>query len=77
MNRRTIVVINFVLFLAGWTLVFRLGADDVLPAGFWKILVLILLLDVIQSLFLAFRFLKQPRLAEALLFFTGGMLLLA
>lgn len=77
MTENRIILINFVQFLIGWTIIFRLGADEVLPDGFWKIIVLILILDLLQCLFLKFVYLKRPSLLLAAFVFSFGMALTA
>ena len=76
MSNKLIIALNFGLFAIGWTIVFRLGADQELPAGFWKIIALILALDVLQCLFLKLVYLRHPRFLLALVVFTLGMLIL-
>ena len=74
MSNKLIITLNFCLFAIGCTIVFRLGADRQLPAGFWKIIALILVLDVLQCLFLKLVYLRHPRFLLALVVFTLGML---
>lgn len=47
-NYKKIVFIESLLFIVGWTIIFLLGADFPPPEGFWKIIMLVVILDLIQ-----------------------------
>lgn len=57
-----VAVIEFILFFVIWSVIFRLGADPLLPSGFWKILLLIVILDCFE--FIYFLILLAPRIAH-------------
>jgi membrane protease YdiL (CAAX protease family) len=76
MSNKLIIALNFGLFAIGWVVVSRLGTDQELPAGFWKIIALILVLDILQCLFLKLVYLRHPRFLLALVVFTPEMLVL-
>lgn len=82
MENRKIMWINTVLFFVGWTFIMLSGADFPPPTGFYKIVLLILILDFIQFQYLRYFLprLRQRRkrlFAQNLLFFGMGSVIVA
>lgn len=51
---RKLMILESTLFFVVWTIIFLLGADFPPPVGFWIIVAVILILDIIQLLYLRF-----------------------
>ncbi|MDY5112867.1 MAG: hypothetical protein SPE66_04050 [Bilifractor sp.] len=76
---RWILVIEFVVFFFGWTAILMAGADFPPPKGFYRLVILIAVLDIIQTLYLkwlAKRLIKgRTFLLNELFFCTAGTIL--
>lgn len=82
-KRKKIIRVNFLMFLIGWLIVFLLGADFPPPIGFIWLVLLIIVLDIIQSFYLKNYFLmhiennKNTKLffMNALYYLAGGLII--
>ena len=82
-KRKKIIYLNSVMFLIGWVIIFLLGADFPPPIGFMGVVLLIIILDYIQYLYLKKYFLEsimhqkpiKSFLMNLLFYFIGGFLL--
>lgn len=82
MSKYKIAYINFIVFFIGWVTIFLLGADFPPPMGFIWIVLLILILDVIQSYYLRVFFNKtrdseqvETVFKNALFYLIGGLII--
>lgn len=80
---RKIIHINFILFFGGWVIIFLLGADFPPPMGFIWLVLLIFVLDIVQTHYLRQYFLphieneKKTKLfiRNTLFYFLGGLII--
>lgn len=77
-KNRELIIIESLCFFIGWLILFLLGADKPPPVGFWNIVVLLIVLDIIQGLYLSYLLrnmtIKPTFKKNALLFILAGIL---
>lgn len=72
---KKIALVESLVFLLGWIIIFLLGADFPPPKGFWKIVCLVVVLDVIQYFYLRYLLKiinKEPTFFKNISFFGIG-----
>ncbi|MEG0163826.1 hypothetical protein [Anaerorhabdus sp.] len=79
MNKyKKINIIETIFFIVGWIIIFLLGADFPPPSGFWKVVLVVILLAIIQSIYLKYLFKNifdiKSFLKNTIFFFVGGLL---
>lgn len=74
---KKINIIETITFILGWTVIFLLGADFPPPSGFWKIILLVIILALIQSRYLKYllkdKFNMKLFFKNIIFFFIGGI----
>lgn len=81
MNKPTkkLIIIESLSFFVGWIIIFLLGADKPPPVGFWNIIVLLIVLDIIQGFYLIYLLrnitIRPTFIKNTLLFFLAGILI--
>ncbi|HBB60182.1 MAG TPA: hypothetical protein DCZ61_00135 [Lachnospiraceae bacterium] len=76
-NWKKIRIIESILFPAGWILILLAGADFPPPRGFYRLVILIILLDLVQQLYLRWLcknlIMRRTFLLNELLFLAAGV----
>lgn len=76
-NWKKIRIIESILFPAGWILILLAGADFPPPRGFYRLVILIILLDLVQQLYLQWLcknlIMRRTFLLSQLLFLATGV----
>lgn len=66
------------MFFVGWIIIFLLGADKPPPVGFWNIVVLLIVLDIIQGFYLSYLLrnitIGPTFIKNTFLFFLAGII---
>lgn len=75
---RNLIILESSLFFVFWIVVFLLGADFPPPVGFWKIVVLTLILDIVQAFYLRFLLknitTRPTYIINSIFFVLGGII---
>ena len=78
MSYKKINIIETILFIVFWIIIFLLGADFPPPLGFWKIGILVIIIALIQSIYLKclfkYKMNKKSFINNILFFISGGFL---
>lgn len=75
---RNLIILESSLLFVFWIVVFLLGADFPPPVGFWKIVVLTLILDIVQAFYLRFLLknitTRPTYIINSIFFVLGGII---
>ena len=75
---KKLIIIESICFFVGWIIIFLLGADKPPPVGFWNIVVLLIVLDIIQGYYLSYllrNIMVRPTFIKNIfLFFLAGII---